>query len=92
LLETDARLNGRLRLEGGAFHYIANDRLLAPNTVATFLACLPDLSAVAALLYPGQTVSITRQQNDPRERLTILVEADVPVDMAALAERVGVVA
>jgi hypothetical protein len=92
LLETDPRLNGRLRLEGGAFHYIANDRLLAPNTTATFLALQPDLSAVATRLYPGQRVSLTRQQNDPRERLTALVEAGASLDMAVLRERVGVMA
>jgi hypothetical protein len=75
LLEADPRLAGRLRLEEGWFHYIANDRLLAPNNETGFAALQPDLAAVAALLYPGQSVKITHLPNDPRDRLTAVVEA-----------------
>lgn len=88
LLEADPRLAGQLRLEGGAFHYIANDRLLAPNTEAGFAALQPDLAAVAALMYPGQQVSITRLPNDPRERLTVVVEAG-SLNFSVLLETVG---
>jgi hypothetical protein len=83
LLESDRRVKGKLSLEGGLFHYMSNDRLLAPNTAQSFAALQPDLAAAAALIYPGQKVSITRLENDPRERLTIAVEAS-RVDMSAL--------
>jgi hypothetical protein len=91
LLEADPRLAGRLRLEGGNFHYIANDRLLAPNTEAAFAALQPDLAAAAALIYPGQPVSITRLPNDPRDRLTAVVDAG-SLNMSVLQEIMGVVA
>jgi hypothetical protein len=91
LLEADPRLAGQLRLEGGAFHYIANDRLLAPNSEAGFAALQPDLAAVAALIYPGQEVAIARLPNDPRERLTVAVEAG-SLNFSALLEAVGITA
>jgi hypothetical protein len=87
LLESDRRVKGSLSLEGGLFHYMANDRLLAPNNEASFTALLPDLAAAAAIIYPGQNVSISRLPNDPRDRLTIVVEAG-RVDMKTLLERV----
>jgi hypothetical protein len=83
LLESDWRIKGKLNLEGGLFHYMSNDRLLAPNTTESFAAVQPDLTAAAALIYPGQNVSITRLENDPRDRLTIAVEAN-RLDMSAL--------
>jgi hypothetical protein len=91
LLEADSRLVGQLKLEGGTFHYIANDRLLAPNTEAGFVALQPDLAAAAALIYPGQPVSITRLSNDPRDRLTAIVDAG-SLNMSVLQEIMGVVA
>jgi hypothetical protein len=91
LLEADRRVAGKFSLEGGAFHYISNDRLLAPNTEATFAALKPDLMAVAALLYPSQpAVSITRLENDPRDRLTAVVEAGA-VDIKTLRVMMRVV-
>lgn len=75
LLETDPRVAGKLRLEGGTFQYMANDRLLVPNTAAAFAELRPDLEAAAAIIYPGEEVSITRQENDPRDRLTAVIEA-----------------
>lgn len=85
LLESDSRLGGKLRLEGGKFLYIANDRLQAPNTDEAFAALKQDLEAAAAQLYGGQQVSITRLKNDPSDRLTAVVEVAGGVDIAALA-------
>ncbi len=89
LLEADPRLAEKLRLEGGMFHYLSNDRLAAPNTEAAFAALWPDLEAAAAIIYPGEVVSITRLANDPRDRLTAVVEAGSR-DMSALLAHVGV--
>lgn len=91
LLASDRRVKGKFSLEGGMFHYLSNDRLLAPNTAASFAALKPDLVAVAGLLYPGQQVSITRQENDPRDRLTAVVEAG-SLDMSNLLEKLKVTA
>lgn len=87
LLESDRRVKGKLSLEGGLFHFMSNDRLLAPNNEASFAALLPDLTVAAAIIYPGQNVSITRLPNDSRDRLTVVVEAG-RVDMKALLGRV----
>lgn len=91
LLESDPRVAGKLKLEGGAFHYLANDRLLAPNTAETFTALWPDLAAVTGILYPRQDISISRVENDPRDRLTVAVESGASVELQALLETAGVV-
>lgn len=90
LLESDPRIVGKLSLEGGTFHYMANDRLVAPNNATAFAALKPDLEAVAAVLYPGEQVSVRRVENDPRDRLTAVVEAG-SVDLGLLLDRLGVV-
>jgi len=84
-LEADRRIAGGLKLQGGKFYYLANDRLRAPNTDESFAALKPDLEAAAASLYPGQSVSVSRLQSDPRQRLTLLVDTHHAVDMATLA-------
>jgi len=91
LLEEEPRLEGGLRLEGGTFHYMSNDRLAQPNDEPSFVALKPDLEAAASLIYPGRPVSISRLENDPRDRLTAVVEAGV-VDMVTLLEIVAVAA
>lgn len=85
LLESDSRVGGKLSLEGGKFLYMSNDRLMAPNNEETFAALKPDLEAAAAELYPGQRVSITRLENDPRDRLTVAIGVAQPVDIRTLA-------
>ena len=90
-LEADPRLAGKLRLEGGSFEFMSNDRLLAPNTKEAYTAHLPDVEAAAAVIYPGRVVSLRRVENDPRDRLTIRVEAG-SIDMSELLESVGLAA
>jgi len=85
LLESDVRVKGKIKLAGNKFYYQANDRLRAPNTDDVFAALKPDLEAAAAELYPGQSVNVTRIENDPRARLTAVVEVQNSVEMAALA-------
>lgn len=80
LLESDPGVE----LEGGMFHLISNDRLLAPNDAAALEALRPDLEAAATVIYPGQEVSITRVVNNPRDRLTIAVETGDSIDMSEL--------
>ncbi|MEB3209705.1 MAG: hypothetical protein VKL39_00055 [Leptolyngbyaceae bacterium] len=84
LLEAEASLQGKIKLDGSTFHYIANDRLNAPNTEEAFNAIKKDLEAIAAEIYPGKTVSVTRLDNDPRARLTAVVTVDDSVDMSSL--------
>jgi len=84
LLESDSRLDGKLKLEGGKFHYIANDRLNAPNTEEAFNALKPELEAIANQIYPGKSVSVTQLDNDPSARLTAVIEVNESVEISAL--------
>lgn len=92
LLAADSRVAGRLSLEAGAFHYLSNDRLAVPNSEAGFAAIQPDLAAAAGLIYPAQTASITRIENDARDRLTVHIDSSQSLSMQALLDSVGVVA
>lgn len=84
LLESDSRIGGKLKLEGGKFHYIANDRLNAPNTEEAFNTIKPELEAIATQIYPGKSVSVSRLNNDPGARLTAVIEVNEPVEISTL--------
>jgi hypothetical protein len=71
-------------LEGEQFTYVANDRLRLPNTDEAFAALKPDLEAAAQSLYSGAPVTITRVANDPRDRLSAMVETQGTVDLSTL--------
>ena len=89
LLESDWRVKRNLSLEGGQFQLMSNDRLLLPNTDSAYTNLLPDLETAAAIVYPGRDISVTRVENDPRERLTAIVDAGASVNMKALMETVA---
>lgn len=84
LLEQDARLQGQLQFRGQEFLFIANDRLHAPNSSAGFESLKPALEAATRELYPNQTVTLTKVDNDPRDRLTIKVEVSATVPLSQL--------
>lgn len=84
LLEADGRLEGQLRLEGGTFTYVANDRLQLPNTNEAFAALKPELEAAGSKLYGGSPVTVTRVENDPRDRLSAVVEAPGTMEISSL--------
>ncbi|AFY40013.1 hypothetical protein Lepto7376_3856 [[Leptolyngbya] sp. PCC 7376] len=80
LLEKDAGVT----LKGNEFHYISNDRLNAPNTEEAFSAVKVDLSEALGKIYGGASFSIERLQNNPKDRLTLVVKVDSPVAIADL--------
>ncbi|MFM7236114.1 MAG: hypothetical protein ACKOYK_04985 [Cyanobium sp.] len=84
LLEADQRLGGQLHFNGGSFLYQANDRLRAPNTAEAFAAIQSDLQTAGEALYGNQPVTVTRVENDPRDRLTALVQTNGSMAMASL--------
>ena len=86
LLEEEPALGGRLRFRGDELEFIANDRLLAPNTEEAFDSMRSGLEELLRQIYPGARYSIARAA-DPEERLTLTVRAAAPVPLAALAER-----
>jgi hypothetical protein len=91
-LEYSFRVAGRIQFEAGEFEFYSNDRRLLPNTPAAFVDILPDLQTAAAVIYPGRAATISRVENDPRERLTVRVSAGVPVAIAEVADALEAVA
>ncbi|MGB2923881.1 MAG: hypothetical protein WBB82_01100 [Limnothrix sp.] len=73
-----------ITLKGNEFFYIANDRLNAPNNDETFTAIKPDLETALKQIYGGESFTLERVQNNPKERLTILVKVASPVAIADL--------
>jgi hypothetical protein len=86
LLEQDDDLRGRIRFGGSEFQVIANDRLVAPNTDATYAAFRPALEALLARLYPAATPEIARE-SDPKERFSVTVRIAENIPVATLLER-----
>jgi hypothetical protein len=88
LMRTDAELEGALRLPGNRLEFFANDRLLAPNTEAAYAALEPALKTFLDRLYAGARYTATRAA-DPKERLTVRVQADAAVPLETLLARLS---
>jgi hypothetical protein len=76
-LETDTRLNGKLRFNGQQIQLTINDRLLAPNDKVTRDAIEPDIRTFAARLFGdfGHSLSF---DTDPRRLLSAIIRASSP--------------
>lgn len=88
LMAADAELHGELKLPGSELQFIANDRLVAPNTEETYERLLPALRSFLDRLYAGAPYSVT-PESDPRERFSLTVRAEAPVGLDTLLERVA---
>jgi hypothetical protein len=73
LLEGEAAFEGKLRFRTDEFLFVANDRLLAPNSPQTFSSLQAELSA--ALDPVLGKVSIVPVSNDPKERFAVRIQA-----------------
>ncbi len=82
LLEQEPEFSGKLTFDPSTFTFVANDRLLAPNTDATYAALKPAIEAAAKAVLGGGSVELVK--NDPRERMTARVTAGKPVALAVL--------
>ena len=82
-LEAEPLWQGKLKFSGQAMQLLLNDRLIAPNTAATFAALSPALKAVFDRLYGGAEYTLT-QRGDPRERFTVNVSTTIPFDVNTL--------
>jgi hypothetical protein len=77
-LESDPRLQGRLRFDRSTLRVESNDRLRAPNTDDGWRAFEPVVKAGVAKASGDAGASVSRVRNDPRDRLA----ADVKVASA----------
>ena len=87
LLENDSQL-GEVRFKTDELLLVANDRLNAPNTEATFQELEPELSNFFGRLLDDQDVRLARRE-DSRERLTVRVSAGDSPETQALLDRLG---
>jgi hypothetical protein len=84
----DAELAGALKVPGNRLQFFANDRLVAPNTDAVYAELEPALKTFLDRLYGGAHYTLTRER-DPRERLSVRVQADGEVALETLLARVS---
>src|SRR3989304_5511049 len=54
-IEEEPALQGKIKFGGNEFLFLINERLLAPNSQATFRAASPDLEKIAKTLYAGRS-------------------------------------
>jgi len=88
-LEEEPEFKGTLKFKAGEPLFIANDRLLAPNTEETFAALRPELEGALRSIYGGAQVALVRDARDPRSRLTVRITTSEPVEVATLLSRIG---
>jgi hypothetical protein len=70
LLEAAAPFAGKLHFDEGDVEIIVNDRLLAPNTDATWEALRPEVERFFGSVYGEGRVSLERR-GEPRERFRV---------------------
>ncbi|HWG32137.1 MAG TPA: hypothetical protein VN676_16420, partial [Steroidobacteraceae bacterium] len=82
----DAELAGALKVPGNRLQFFANDRLAAPNTDAVYGEIEPALKTFLDRLYAGARYTLTRE-TDPKERLSVRVQAEGEVSLNTLLAR-----
>jgi hypothetical protein len=88
LLREDAEFKGGFKVPGNRLEFFANDRLVAPNTDAAYAELEPALRTFLDKLYAGTKYTLTREA-DPKERLTVRVQADGEVELETLLARLS---
>lgn len=83
LLEKEPEFAGKLTFDPSAFTFTANDRLLAPNTDATYAALKPAVEAAAKAVF-GAPGAIEPVIADKRERPTLRVTSGKSASRAAV--------
>ena len=84
-LEAEPQLGGKFGFNGRDIEIFINDRLIAPNDVATREAFDADFHDFSRKLFRGKEYSISYGA-DPRSLFTAFVKADRPFSVAELLE------
>jgi hypothetical protein len=84
-LESEPRLEGKFRFNGQDFEIFINDRLVAPNTIATCELLDPDFQLFFQKLFRGKEYTLSYDM-DPRTLFTVMVKAAQPYSVAELLE------
>jgi hypothetical protein len=89
-LEEEPRLGGKLRFNGQEIEVFVNDRLVAPNSAATFEAVRPDLEPFAQKLFRGEKYSLTYDSGrDPRSLFSVALKSSRPFSTADLLQNLA---
>lgn len=88
LMSEASELDGAVNISGDRLQFFANDRLAAPNTEAAYRELEPALQAFLQRLFGGVPYTLQRE-TDPRERLSIHVQAQRTVPLPTLLERLN---
>ena len=88
LLEQDSTFDPRLIFRGNEIQFVANDRLLAPNTIETAKAVEPILDDLANQLFGGEEYEIVSKLERP-DRFTANLIAKSFSSLSALRERMA---
>ena len=86
LLEADATLAGPVRFRGDEIDWVANDRLLAPNTPDTLAAVRPAFESFLSTLSGGAPWTLT-PRTAPGARFGVHARATAGASLATLAGR-----
>ena len=87
-LETEPSLAKKIKFRCDETLFAVNDRLVAPNDEATFLALKDDVENAAGGLYRGSPFTLDHNK-DPRQRFSIAIRASESFDLDTLIANVG---
>jgi hypothetical protein len=87
-LESEPRLEGRIRFHGREIELSVNDRLLAPNNPETRSALDAELRAFFSTLFGNHPYTLTYSQ-DPRSLFSVHVTTSREFDTTALRENLA---
>jgi len=88
LMEQEPSVEGRIRFSTGEIVLRVHDRLLAPNTPATFDEFKPDLEAVLSELYFGSDLAIEHRPS-PEKLFEVRIKATQPPPVGELLHRIS---
>ena len=87
-LEREEKFGGGLTFDTSSVELAVNDRLLAPNTAATFEALEPGLRDFFVEAVWGSAVTVEHTNpDDPRELFGVRVSGSKPLDLGAAEKR-----
>lgn len=89
-LQDEPEFEGKLRFNGQEIGIFVNDRLIAPNTQATFDATRRDFDAFAQKLLPGDKYSLAYDGGrDPRGLFSVALKSSRPFGVADLLKNLS---